>query len=317
MNQSNNRKIVLLIFSIVSFCNYLLAQEDKLINVYGRSEITAELGANNFLGDLGGNIGKGGPFLKDFTFKTIKPLAGFSYAYYPQNWYQLKIGFNFSSVTGADSLISATGDLARWRIYRNLSFKSSIFEAYAVGQFYPLTFFTPGYGMRRLNPFIEAGIGVFHFNPQSQLNGEWINLQPLHLEGEGFTEYADRKPYKLTQLYLPVSAGFKYYLNNRFSASGGITFRKTFTDYIDDISTTYIDPSLFDKYLSADQALLAKQLYSRSLRPDKVKPGIVKANSSNKDTYVTIFVSISMYLDKYIPFYYGGSMRRRDGSLSY
>jgi hypothetical protein len=39
--------------------------------------------------------------------------------------------------------------------------------------------------------------------------------------------------------------------------------RKTFTDYMDDVSTTYIDNALFDKYLSPQQAQIANQLHFR------------------------------------------------------
>ena len=275
-------------------------------DVYNHAEFTATLGANNFLGDLGGNLGRGTHFLKDYTWKSIRPLAGLSLAYYPQNWYQLKVGFNFTTVDGADSLIHPTSDLARWRIYRNLSFKSHIFEAYVKGEFYPLIFFNSGYTVRKIDPFVDLGVGVFHFNPQAELNGQWYYLQPLHLEGEGFAEYPGRKNYKLTKIYLPFSVGVKYFINDDISFSSGVEFRKSFTDYIDDVSTTYIDPKLFDKYLTPDEAAIAKQLYSRSLRPEKVKPGIIRGFSNHNDTYITGFISISILLHKRVPFYYGG-----------
>jgi len=83
-----------------------------------------------------------------------------------------------------------------------------------------------------------------------------------------------------------------------------VLMRKTFTDYIDDIHTTYIDPQLFYEYFPPAKAAIASQLYARSRTPWKVKPGIEKADHKDLDSYVTLFIGLSIRLDKYIPFYY-------------
>lgn len=277
-----------------------------LDDIYHRQELSFTLGMNNFMGDLGGNKGIGRAFVKDFNFKTVKPLIGFSYAYYPENWYKIRGGFNLTILSGADSLLKNTGGEERWRVYRNLSFQSNVIEAYAGAEIYPLTLIDRSHTIRRIDGFINFGIGAFHFNPKAKLNGEWIDLQPLHLEGQDFAEYPGRKNFKLTQLYIPVSAGMKYFIDDHWSISGGFIFRKTFTDYIDAVSTTYIDPKLFDKYLSPSNAILAKQLYARSLRPEKVKPDVDKADRTDNDSWVTMFVTLSFAFGRWIPFYYGG-----------
>ena len=278
----------------------------ELNSIEGRWEISATIGANNFMGDLGGNKGKGKPFAKDYMFKTMQPLAGISAERFMSNWLGLKIGFNYTAVDGADSLINNTGDLERWRWYRNLSFFSTVFEGYIAADIFPVMLFDKVSEIHKVSPFIGIGVGFFHFKPQAPLNGKWIDLQPLNLEGQGFSEYPDRKPYKLTQLYIPINLGVKYYINEKYSFSIGVNFRHTSTDYIDDISTTYIDPTLFDKYLTPDNATLAKQLYSRSLTPWKVKPDLIKAKSSDNDTYVTMFFTLSIRFKRYYDFYYGG-----------
>ncbi len=280
--------------------------EEELDDVYGRHELSFVLGASNFLGDIGGNPGIGKAFIKDFTFKTVRPLAGLAWGYYPENWYKITAGINYTRVTAADSLIRNGGGMERWRYYRNLSFRSDIFEAYAGVEVYPLTLKQREHVMQRINPFIGLGVGLFHFNPQTNLKGRWIDLKTLHLEGQNMPEYPDRKEYSLTQFYIPFSLGIKYYLNNRLSLSIGATFRKTFTDYIDDISTTYVNPAIFDKNLSADNAILARQLYSRSITPWKVKPGIEKADNRDKDSYISMYISLHITFDKYFKFYYGG-----------
>jgi hypothetical protein len=278
--------------------------DEELLDLKHQVELNITGGANNFEGDLGGTPGVGGTF-KDYTLRTIKPLVGASVSYNISYSFALRAGVNFTGVQGADSLITNTGDMERWRIYRNLSFKSSIVEEYIALDIYPVMLFDKQYRIHQTAPYLSVGVGIFHYKPQALLNGTWIDLQPLSLEGQGFTEYPDRQPYKLTEIFIPVTIGLKYYLGNKVAVTGGLNMRHTFTDYIDDISTTYIDPNLFDKYLTPQQAVLAKQLYSRSIRPEKVKPGIEKAHSNDKDTYLTFFVTFSLRLGSSVKFYYG------------
>lgn len=278
---------------------------DGLTDPTGFWEVNINAGGNNFLGDLGGTKGKGRPLLKDYTANTNKALLGASVSYNITNYAAFNAGINFSKINDADSLINNTGDFERWRYYRNLSFRSNIFEAHADVTFYPLMWIDhKRIELERWAPYITTGIGMFHFKSQTQLNGEWIDLQPLHLEGQGFSEYPDRKGYKTTQFYMPINAGMKYYLNNTWAVSLGVMTRLTFTDYIDDISTTYIDPQLFNKYFTPEKAAIATQLYSRSRTPWKVKPDVLKANPDNKDSYLTFYIALSIKLHKVIPFYY-------------
>ena len=290
---------------ICSFKAFSQMRDDGISDVYNHHEISITGGANNFLGDLGGNRGAGKTFIKDYMMKTVKPITGFSYAYYKENWYKLMVGFNIGQVNGADSLIQNTGDLERWRVYRNLSFRSNISEVYVGGEFYMRSLFDKYHTVHQFDPFLNIGVGLFHFNPQTLYKGQWIDLRPLHLEGQGFAEYPDRKQYSLTQVYIPFTVGLKYYIDDHFAISASVNMRKTFTDYIDDVSTAYVDPELFYKYLSPKNAGLATELYQRSLRPEKVKPGVDRGHSGN-DSYLTIFFTLSFVFGKDIPFYYGG-----------
>ena len=295
------------IFYLLYSANISYAQLGKFEEIQGAKgqwEISVNAGVNNFLGDLGGTPGAGG-MIKDYTLATIRPLLGVSLAYNAGYAFAVKAGINYTSVFGADSLIKNTNDLERWRVYRNANFRSKIVEGYLGVDIYPLMLFDQNNEIRQLAPFIGLGVGFFHFNPQTYYGGQWIDLQPLHLEGQGFTEYPDRKPYSLTQIYIPVNVGIKYYIGNKFAVSGGFMMRHTNTDYIDDNSTTYIDPALFNKYLPEDQASLAQALYSRSTQPQKVKPGVEKANSLNNDTYITLFFSLSMRLSSGVTYFTG------------
>jgi hypothetical protein len=236
-------------------------------------------------------------------------------AYSTHNWLTLKLSANYTTVDGADSLIKDQGTQERWRHYRNLSFRSRIWETNVSAEFFPLLAFNQNFDIKKINPYIGLGVGMFHFNPQAKYQGQWIDLKPLHTEGEGFpgidpaTGKAFPKNYSLLQMYIPITLGIKMYFSNTFALSLGVTFRHTFTDYIDDISTVYINPALFDKYLTPQQAAMAKQLYSRSITPWKVRPGVLKSDPTDKDSYSNIFVSLSIRFNNGVPFYYGGQDR--------
>ena len=111
-------------------------------------------------------------------------------------------------------------------------------------------------------------IAVFHFNPKGQyiapnVNPTWVELHPLRLVGQGMAEYPDRKEYSLTQLEMVMGGGVKYYLKESMYVGFEILHRKTFTDYVDDVSTKYINPALFSTYLAPEQAAQARQLMYR------------------------------------------------------
>lgn len=104
-------------------------------------EINGTIGANAFLGDLGGNLGIGRDLLKDYMLKTNRLLWGLSGTYNVNNYFAVNFGFNITKVVGVDSFIHNAGGMERWRWYRNLSFRSNIQEAYASFTFTPLCTF--------------------------------------------------------------------------------------------------------------------------------------------------------------------------------
>ena len=264
------------------------AQDEDFLST--RSGLSLQLGGNAFLGDLGGNSGKGKPFIKDFNFKSARLFTGLSYTYFIDKGFSINGDVHFTSVSGADSLSDKTPGHSLGRYDRNLSFKSSIFEMQVTGELYPLQVISD-FSIPRIMPYIGTGLGLFHYNPKTKLNGEWYYLQPLHLEGQGFAEYPERSNYKLTQLYIPITMGVKYRINENSLVSINAIFRHTFTDYIDDASTSYINPTLFDKYFSPYAASIAKQLYYRG-NGSPSKTNINRGYTGN-DSYTSVFLSFT------------------------
>jgi hypothetical protein len=235
----------------------------------GRMELGAGIGPLFFLGDLGGNHGVGTRFTKDVNFPTVRMVKGIFAQYYIREWLGVRLAGNFGQLEGADRHINDAGGAETFRKQRNLQFRSKIQEGYLAFEFSPTVFFERYDGLAlKLRPYVIGGVGVFHFNPQGQFfnadgSSRWVDLKPLRLEGQGMTEYPDRKEYKLTEIELPIGIGAKYYFNDNFFVGLEFMHRKTFTDYIDDVSTTYIEPTLFDRYLTPTQAAMANQLQNR------------------------------------------------------
>ena len=236
---------------------------------HGKLEVGLGLGPSFFLGDLGGNQGKGKTFIKDVNLPLTKLMKGLYVCYYPSEWFGFRLAVNQGVLDGYDSIINNKGTAERLRKQRNLDFKSNITEAYIAAEIYPTVFLEKYDGLLgKLRPYGVAGIGVFHFNPKGQYiepNGNitWVELRPLHTEGQGFPEYPTRKEYSLTQKDIMMGGGFKFYIKENMYVGFEILHRKTFTDYIDDVSTKYIDPQYFDAHLSPSQAVIARQVAYR------------------------------------------------------
>jgi hypothetical protein len=230
----------------------------------GKVEIGFGLGPMFFLGDLGGQEGIGKPFVRDVDFPMTKLSKSLFVSYHPSEWLSFRLSLNHGVLAGNDAEAPNKGGAEVDRLERNLSFKSSVLEAYVAAEIYPTAFLEKFDGlMGKLRPYGLIGVGILKYNPKAELNGKWIPLNPLRLEGQGMSEYPDRKEYKLMQKEIPMGVGVKYYLKDNMYIGMEVLHRQLFTDYMDDVSTGYIDPNLFDAYLPAADAANAKALYYR------------------------------------------------------
>jgi hypothetical protein len=289
------------------FANKLPAQYYFYNDKYFESEWNFEIGASthimNALTDLGGKKGLGKPFIKDLNMKYATVGGGvFASALY-KDIIAIRLEGTFGKVRGNDTILAGDNSEAKNRYYRNLSFRSKITEATIMAEIHPLMMknYDIDEVIPRLSPYIVGGIGFFNFNPQANLNGVWVNLSPLRTEGQGFNEYPERKPYKLTQLNIPFGIGVKYELGALWNARFEVVNRFLFTDYLDDVSTTYIDPTLFYSYMPPTQAAAAAQLASRPLTgaPSNIaQPGAIRGDAKDKDSYFTINLKLSFNIGR-------------------
>jgi len=148
---------------------------------------------------------------------------------------------------------------------------------------------------------------VFFYNPRTDYEGDWYDLQPLGTEGQGTTGYPDRTPYSLTQLAIPFGVGFKFSLSKNASLGIEYGIRKTFTDYLDDVSTTYADTS----GLKAENTRIAMLLSDRSGR--YYPEGYNRGDENNKDWYTFLGVTLTFKINgssKDCPAYRSGTNYR-------
>jgi hypothetical protein len=289
--------LLLFISSFRSFSQSITTGDGKL-------EIGIGLGPLIFLGDLGGNRGLGRTFVKDINFPITKLCKGIYINIAPTEWLGFRIAANQGMLEGDDKLAPNAGGEEQYRKLRNLSFKTNLIEAYGAVEFYPTVMFEQYDGLQgKLRPYGIIGIGIYHFNPMAQDdNGTWVALQPLHLEGQGFAEYPDRKNYKLTQMNIPMGFGVKYYISESMFIGLEVLHRKLFTDYIDDVSTRYIDPALFDKYLTPADAAVAKRLNYRGhfVLPNSNPGAIVgeiRGDPKQNDAYFSTIIRMGWRLN--------------------
>jgi hypothetical protein len=264
---------------------------------YYGSEVAVELGGSigimNALTDIGGKKGIGKGFIKDLTLKTSKP----SFSFYAIAMYKEAIGVRlegtFSKIEAYDSILRKVAPSTFLRYERGLSFRTTISDIQLAAEVHPLFFKNWGENEAPYwSPYFVAGIGLFTYNPETQLDGRWYPLHPLRTEGQGFAEYPDREPYKLTQINIPVGIGVKYEINDHLNARFEIVHRFLFTDYLDDVSQEgYVDPSLFYNYLTPAQAAIAERLSNRSGAPFTDRR---RGNSKDNDSFFSIQLKIGV-----------------------
>ncbi len=202
-------------------------------------------GIMNCLTDLGGKKGLGKKFTKDMNLGNNQFNGSIYFTATYKEAVALRLEGTFGHVKSYDSILIKEADKSQGRYQRNLNFRSKISEVALIAEFHPLFMFID-WTLRddrdppRLSPYLAVGIGYFSFNPQAKSRrGDWVDLQPLSTEGQGFPEYPDRKPYKLNQMNIPIGIGLRYELSSVFYLRAELLHRRLFTDYLDDVSTRY------------------------------------------------------------------------------
>ncbi|MBC7872836.1 MAG: outer membrane beta-barrel protein [Ferruginibacter sp.] len=226
----------------------------------------------------------------NFTIDHSNLAVGISIRKPLNRWFAVRGGVNMGKISAADRWNSE--DLKA----RNLSFTTTIKEAY-LGLEISVLDMSAG----RFTPYVYGGIAVFHFNPwTNDKNGTKTFLKPLSTEGQGLSQYPDQKPYNLTQLCLPFGGGARFAVNDGLSVGVEFNQRKSFTDYIDDVSSHFVDRDA----LLQEKGILAVELAYRSDELPGGRPlfpahGEKRGTPSQMDWYYFFGLTMEMKLSNF------------------
>jgi len=273
-------------------------------NNYYDSPIMYELGGSigfmNCLTDLGGRKGIGKKFIKDLNMGNSQFAGSIFLSAIYKNAIALRAEATFGQVKADDAILKKVKTSTFGRYERNLSFRSRVTEFMISTEIHPLYIFVKYDETReapRFSPYLLGGIGFFSFNPQAKSSGTWVDLQPLSTEGQGFAEYPDRKVYKLQQTSIPAGLGIKYELTDKINVRGEFVYRFLSTDYLDDVSTNYIDVNLYPNYFTGAKLTNAFLLNDRQYELDPghiTNDGDQRGNPKNNDAYFSFNIKVGI-----------------------
>lgn len=253
-----------------------------------KKELQIGIGATQFNGDLGGAEGIG----RDYSLKDIDwPATGVAFwlgyrqRFHP--YFATTSSLCVFNLKGADSLSEEP-----MRNARNLHFKSFALEIqqrlefiFAANEKFGSTFNLPGHYTKKNRSqqyYVFAGIGLCYFNPRAQnSDGEWVNLRPLRTENQ-------ENPYSPITLTMPFGVGFRMGVSRMWRVGVELSYVKTFSDYMDDVSTVYADPV----NLSPEAAALANPVVGNP----SFAPGQKRGDPNQKDAYYHMNIVVTRNL---------------------
>jgi hypothetical protein len=240
------------------------------VNLYG--------GFANYFGDLQDHA---------FTTQQANGSFGAGLQYDVSGHFSVLSTLTYARVSAADGY--SPREILR---ERNLNFETVIGEWNLLAEYNILDI-----RQHKVTPYLFAGVAVYHFNPYSyDSTGKKVYLRPLSTEGEGLSQYPGRKPYALTQMAIPFGGGIKFRISDKVVLAWEIGLRKLFTDYLDDVSDTYVDQG---NLLAARGPEAVEMAYrGGELKGGAPYPpdGTVRGNPKHQDWYYTSGLRVTIAL---------------------
>lgn len=231
-----------------------------------RIEVGISVGAANYAGDLA----------RTMVMSETHPSLGFFGRYALSSSFAFKGEITYTDLSGSDQNYG-------FNAARNLSFRTGITEYSGV-----IEFNFNRYGLRvldkKLTSYVFVGVAMFEFKPETFFQNAWYDLRPLKTEG---------KEYGTTSYAIPFGMGFKCRAGRKFAFEANVGFRKTFTDYLDDVSGVYIDNTEQNKKMGAVAAALTDRSAELNNGVPQYRAGSKRGNADFNDWYVIGSVSLS------------------------
>lgn len=237
----------------------------------GSKEIGIMVGGANYHGDLA----------KEIVMSETNLMLG---AYFEQNlneWVSLRYQVAYGKISGSDENFPIYND-------RNLSFFSHILEGSVLLEY---NFFPFGLNpnLAYFSPYVFVGLGVFHFEPKTYFRDEVHSLRKLRTEGQGLD---GKRMYSAIQPAMPLGFGIKVKQSKKILVGAEVGFRKTWTDYLDDVKGEY--PS-FERMLQerGELAALMSHRYKEKAPDRTVQEGYMRGDPHLNDWYFFMNIRIA------------------------
>lgn len=271
-----------LLATLVLSLPFLAGAQSSIVQ---EGEFGIGLGAAHYFGDLNSKP----------QFNRPKPAATVFFRKNFGNYIGLRVGASFAQLGYSDVYNTHNEPQRR----RNLSFNTNVWEVGVQGDFNFFRFL-PGDAQLAFTPYITFGVSAFNYDPYTYLGGQKYFLRPLGTEGQGDTAYPERKPYSSMAFAVPFGVGLKYSLNDRMNLGFEVVHRFSNTDYLDDVSQTYVDPSTFPANPDGSPSvalLLSDRSYETG--PPIGAKGVQRGVSTSRDHFTTAIFYVSFNLQSY------------------
>jgi hypothetical protein len=242
-------------------------------------------GTSNYYGDLQKNW---------FPTNGYSSAGGLLYKYFTHPRFGFRFGATYSELTAADSLSPIPADRLR-----NLNFTTNLFEIHG-GIEMNMFNCDPEYSV--ITPYVFAGLSAFYFNPYtSKADGDKIYLRPLGTEGQGLPTYIDRKSYNLGAIAMPMGGGLKILFGKKVYVSAELGYRMTFTDYIDDVSKSFVNMDTLFHYKGAQSVDLSYRTDELPVGLENSYPnlGFKRGDTRPRDWYWFGGIGITVYFESF------------------
>lgn len=200
------------------------------------------VGGANYLGDIGGQEQTRRDFVWDMHLHKTNIALGAYGRYKFSKRMAVLANLNYSHLSTSDWESTNPS-----RVARNLNFRNRVWEFGARAEltiFYDNDVGGKGYYNPDFRFYVFGGVSAFMHNPQGRVlnpeseffGPEWHDLRPLRTEGQA-------EEYSMFGLAIPAGVGLYFTFDKTWRVGWELSWRTTFTDYLDDLSGTYADPA--------------------------------------------------------------------------
>jgi hypothetical protein len=272
-------KFILPFLFLFLSCFSAFAQRFYPSGIQSRTRISLNFGSATYMGDL-----------QEEQLIATTPNAGLTYEYQLNpRWGVRADGLAYRlSAKDANSMDPARNE-------RNLSFFSTNYELSGSFVLYLFKKLPAAYSQRKpVNIYALIGFGGTYFNPKTIYKGNTYALRDYQTEGVAYSKISP---------VIPSGMGVTGKLSTRLDLAMEVTYRLTFTDYLDDVSRNYPGPKNFASEITAE---LSDRRQEGGYEP--MAAGSRRGNPALKDGYALYNVRVIYYLNS---MYYSATDKRK------